>query len=203
MLSNLCVVSSASASRIAWLKYPGSYCIWNIIWTIADMYSFLPRFCIILFYVSAEPRPLDAEHLLHYNYQHGHAVQLITAGNVRIWSSSQAGWALSSHSAWSGPTHSLYTEWNGSAGGAGHGGVLPEAGEHAVSIHHTAGWCWLQCRGCVDGGCSYQGKDRGLLHQGWIFSSSLGREQFSLSVSRCGSAESVGRSTVTTPTQQF
>ena len=63
----------ASASRVA---CPGSVLL------ISDSTYILH----ILFYVSAagEPRPLDAEHLLHYNYQHGHAVQLITAGNVRI-----------------------------------------------------------------------------------------------------------------------
>ena len=79
---------------MAWLKCPGSHWIWNI--TIADMHSFLPIFCIILFFVSAtaEPMPLDVEHLLHYYGQHGLSVQLITTGNVRIWSSSQADWAF-------------------------------------------------------------------------------------------------------------
>ena len=65
---------------------------------------------------------------------------------------------ISSYSAHSGPAHSLHKECNGSAGEAGHGGVLPEAGQDVASIHHTDGWCWVQWWGCVDGGFSDQAK---------------------------------------------
>ena len=47
-----------------------------------------------------------------------------------------------SHSAWTGPAHSLHTGCHGHAAGAGHGGALPGAGEHAAN--HAAA-CWLQC----------------------------------------------------------
>ena len=46
-----------------------------------------------------------------------------------VWSSSQAGWALSSQTSWTGSAHTLHAECNGLAGGGvGHCGVLSVVG---------------------------------------------------------------------------
>ena len=62
MLSNLCVVPGNSASNVQ------EVIVFETLKCTADVHSFLPIFCILLFYFSAaaEPRALDVEHILHY-----------------------------------------------------------------------------------------------------------------------------------------